>query len=59
MSWVHKEVIGETWFPGLTLKTVLNGDFYCNKCTFYTKIETLLKHYYMYSALFIEITQSV
>jgi hypothetical protein len=47
------------WFPGLTLKTVLNWDFYWNKCTLYINIQTLLKHYYMYSTLFIEITQSV
>jgi hypothetical protein len=25
------KVIGETWFPGLTLKTVLNWDLYWNK----------------------------
>jgi hypothetical protein len=49
----------EPWFPGLTLKTVLNWDFYWNKCTLYIKIQISLKHYYMYSTLFIEITQSV
>jgi hypothetical protein len=37
-------VIGEPWFPGLTLKTVLNWDMDWNKCTLYIKIETLLKH---------------
>jgi hypothetical protein len=37
-----KKVIGEPWFPGLTLKTVLNWDFYCNKCTLYIKILTIL-----------------
>jgi hypothetical protein len=52
-------VIGEPWFSGLTLKTVLNWDFYWNKCTLYIEIQTLLKHYYMYSTLFIEITQSI
>jgi hypothetical protein len=25
---VKKKVIGEPWFPGLTLKKVLNWDFY-------------------------------
>jgi hypothetical protein len=55
---LKKKVIGEPWFPGLTLKTELNGDLHWNKCTLYIKIETLLKHYYMYSTLFIEITQS-
>jgi hypothetical protein len=44
-----KKVIEEPWFPGLTLKTVLNWDFYWNKYTFYIKIQSLLKHYYMYS----------
>jgi hypothetical protein len=44
-----KKVIWEPWFPGLTLKTVLNLDFYWNKCNLYIKIEILLKHYYMYS----------
>jgi hypothetical protein len=29
------------------------------ECNLYIKIEILLKHYYMYSTLFIEITQSV
>jgi hypothetical protein len=48
-------VIGEPWFPGLTLKTVLHWDLYWNKCTLYIKIETLLKRYYMYSTLFIEL----
>jgi hypothetical protein len=52
-------MIGETWFPGLTLKTLLNWHLYWNKCILYIKIEALLKHYYMYSTLFIEITQSV
>jgi hypothetical protein len=47
------------WFPGLTLKTLLNYDLYWNKCTLYIKTEALLKHYYMYSTLFIEITRSV
>jgi hypothetical protein len=57
--WVlEKKMIGELWFPELTLKTVLNLDVYWNKCTLYIKIETLLKHYYMYSTLFIEITHS-
>jgi hypothetical protein len=28
---VHKKGIGETWFPGLTLKTLLNRDLYCDK----------------------------
>jgi hypothetical protein len=51
--------VGKPWFPGLTLKTVLNWDFYWNKCTLYIKIETLLKHYYKYSKLFTEFTQSV
>jgi hypothetical protein len=54
-----KKVIGEPWFPGLTLKALLNWDSYWNKYTLYIQIETLLKHYYMYSTLFIEITQSV
>jgi hypothetical protein len=52
-------MIGESWFPGLALKTVLNWDFYWNKYCLYIKIEALLKHYYMYHTLFIEITQSV
>jgi hypothetical protein len=56
---LKKKVIGEPWFPELTLKTVLNYDFYWNKCNLYIKIETLLKHYYMYSTLFTEITQSI
>jgi hypothetical protein len=38
---------------------VLNWDLYWNKCTLYLKIENLFKHYYMYSTLCIEITQSV
>jgi hypothetical protein len=41
-----KKMIGETWFPGLTLKTVLNWDLYWSKYTLYTKTETLVKHYY-------------
>jgi hypothetical protein len=53
------KVTGEPWFPGLTLKTVLNWDLYWNKCTLYIKIEALLKHYYMYITLFIEISQNV
>jgi hypothetical protein len=54
-------MIGEPWFPGLTIKTLLKWDFYWNKCSLYIKIEALLKHYYtcMYSTLFIEITESV
>jgi hypothetical protein len=52
-------MIGEPWFPGLTLKTLLNWDSSWNKCALYIEIEALLKHYYMYSTLFIEITQSV
>jgi hypothetical protein len=56
---VGKKIIGEPWFPGLTLKTILNWDLYWNKCTLYIKTEALLKHYYMYSTLFIEITQSI
>jgi hypothetical protein len=52
-------VIEEPCFPGLTLKTVLNWDFHWNKCTLYIKIQTLLKHYYMYSTLFIEIIEIV
>jgi hypothetical protein len=54
-----KKVNGEPWFQGLMLKMALNKDFYCNKCTVYIKIETLLEHYYIYSTLFIEITQSI
>jgi hypothetical protein len=50
----YKKVIGEHWF-----KTVLNWDLYWNKCTLYIKIQTFLKHCYVYSTLFIEITQSV
>jgi hypothetical protein len=34
-----KKVIGEPWFPGLTLKTALNWDFYWNKYNLYIKIE--------------------
>jgi hypothetical protein len=56
---VVKKLTGEPRFPGLTLKTLLNWDLYWNKCTLYIKIEALLKHYYMYSILCIEITQSV
>jgi hypothetical protein len=52
-------MIGETWFPGLTLKTLLNWDLYWKEFTLYIKIEALLKHYYMYSTIFIEITKSV
>jgi hypothetical protein len=37
-------MIEEPWFPGLTLKTLLNWDLYCNECTSYTEIEALLKH---------------
>jgi hypothetical protein len=44
-------MIGEPWFPGLMLKTVLNWDFYWNKCTLHIKIEALLKHYYMYQPM--------
>jgi hypothetical protein len=51
-------MIGEPWFPGLTLKMALNWDLYWNKCTLYIKIESLLKHYYIYSTLFIAVTQS-
>jgi hypothetical protein len=54
----EQKVIGEPWFSGLTLKTVLNWDFYWNKCTLYIKIQTLLKHYSLYSTLFIEITKA-
>jgi hypothetical protein len=54
-----KNVFGEPWFPGLKLKTVLNYDFYWDKYNLYIEIETLLKRYYKYSALFIEMTQSV
>jgi hypothetical protein len=43
-----KKMIGEPWFPGLTLKTLVNWDLYWNKCTLYIKIEALLKQYYMY-----------
>jgi hypothetical protein len=53
------KVIGKPWFLGLTLKTVLNLDLYWNKCTLDIKIETLSKPFYMYSTLFIEITQRV
>jgi hypothetical protein len=40
-------MIGEPWFPGLTLKTLLNWDLYWNKYTLYVKIKALLKqvHY--------------
>jgi hypothetical protein len=38
------------------MKTALSWDLYWNKCAFYIKMETLLKHYNMYSKLFIEIT---
>jgi hypothetical protein len=41
-------MIGEPWFPGLTLKTLLKWDLYWNKCTLYIKIEGLLKHDYTY-----------
>jgi hypothetical protein len=54
-----KSVIGEPWFQGLTLKTVLNWDLYWNKCTLYIEIETLLKHCCIYSTSFIEITETV
>jgi hypothetical protein len=50
-------MIGEPWFPGLTLTTLLNLDLYRNKCALYIKIEALLKQYYMYNTLFIEITR--
>jgi hypothetical protein len=53
---INTKNIGEPWFAGFTLKTVLNWDLYRNKCTLYIKIESLLKHYYMYSTLFIDIT---
>jgi hypothetical protein len=43
----------------INVENILNWDFYWNKCTLYIKIQPLLKHYYMYSTLFIEITQSV
>jgi hypothetical protein len=33
------KIIGEPWFPGLTLKTLLNWDLYWNKCTLYIKIK--------------------
>jgi hypothetical protein len=52
-------MIGEPWFPGLTLKRLQNWDLYWNKCTLYINIEVLLKHYYVCSTLFIEIAQSV
>jgi hypothetical protein len=52
-------VIGEPWFTELMLKTVLKYDFYWNESTLYTRIKALWKHYYMYSTLFISITQSV
>jgi hypothetical protein len=55
----EQNVTGGPWFPGLTLKTMLSWDFYWNKCTLYIKIQNLIKHYYMYSTLFIEITLSV
>jgi hypothetical protein len=48
----------ETLVPRINVESVLNWDFYWNKCTLYIEIKTLLKHYYMYSILFIEITQS-
>jgi hypothetical protein len=56
---MEKKMIGEPWFPGLTLKTLLNLDSYWNICTLYIKIEALLKHCYMYSTLFIKIARSV
>jgi hypothetical protein len=55
----EEKVTGEPWLAGLTLKTVLNWDFYWNKCTLYIKIQTSLKHYYVCSTLFTEMTQSV
>jgi hypothetical protein len=39
-----KNTIGENWFPGLTLTTLLNWDLYCNRSTFYIKIEAFLKY---------------
>jgi hypothetical protein len=36
-----KKVIGESWFPELTLKRVLNWDLYWNKCTLYIKIQNI------------------
>jgi hypothetical protein len=59
ISFQVRKVVGEPWFPGLTSKKVLNKKFYWNKCTLYLETETLLKHYHMYTTLFIEITQSV
>jgi hypothetical protein len=46
------KMIGEPWFPGLTLKTLLNWDLYWNEYTLYVKIEASLKHYYMKQYLF-------
>jgi hypothetical protein len=54
-----KKVIGDPYFPGLTLKTILNWNLYSNQCTLYIAIETLLRHYYIYSISCTEITQSV
>jgi hypothetical protein len=43
-SEIRLKMIGEPWFPGLTLKTLFNWDLYWNKCTLYIQIEALLLH---------------
>jgi hypothetical protein len=45
--------------PRINVENDIKLGFLLNKFNLYIKIETLLKHYYMYSILFIEITQSV
>jgi hypothetical protein len=49
MQTLLKKITGESWFPGLTLKTLLNWDLYWNKYTLYIKIEAVLNHYYIYA----------
>jgi hypothetical protein len=48
-----------TLVPKTNVENGIKLGFYWNKCYLYIKIETLLKHYYMYSTLFTEINQSV
>jgi hypothetical protein len=48
-----------TLVPTINVENVLNWDFCWNICTSYIKIQSLMKQYYKYSTLFIEITQSV
>jgi hypothetical protein len=45
--------------PRINVENVIKLEFVLESMYFVLEIEALLKHYYIYSTLFIEITQSV